>query len=354
MNNLRTERTLWIFLLSSREDKPDSNDLRDLAFGIYCLESAKILKEDISLVVDCTAPDYVDSINKEFGNTEYDIYPSKTLTDVINTSPEYKHLVMFVLGHGSYYGIASKPEDISPHSLFSSVRANTSLKTATIFLGQCYAGIFNYMNAESVNNGEGTKSPQIVIMGATNLHTSIASKANENINGNVINWIANIFLFYIFLWFRQPIDMDGDSLCTLMDSFKFAGLMTNVKYEDIKISKFIEKLKDSQSISKKISNAQDRLDLYTDLCRKQLKKRKNLLAIKIKRTNKRARKSRIRKVKIANLFYNFYFLEAMKHKLDVEKYKSKRSEILSIYLFNHQDPWILHSRLAQDIEYSLK
>ena len=159
MNNLRDEKTFWMFLLSSRNAQPEKNHIRDVGFGLYCLEKAGIDKNDIILVIDCTPPDQVESVLKEFTNQTYVIHSSSELGKLIEGNVDYKNMVLFVFGHGSQSGIASNPKDISPYKLYSSIKQSKSLKTATVYLGQCYAGLFNHMNAQACRNDDGTSSP---------------------------------------------------------------------------------------------------------------------------------------------------------------------------------------------------
>jgi hypothetical protein len=84
-----------------------------------------------------------------------------------------------------------------------------------IVLTQCYAGIFNYLDA--------LESPQLVVIGATNLNPSVSAeiklpKAMQLEDGSTgkDKWSANIFALGFFAWLANPLDLDGDGATNLV------------------------------------------------------------------------------------------------------------------------------------------
>lgn len=351
MNNLREEKTFWIFLLSSRKQQPESNNIRDVGFGLYCLENAHIDKNDIFLLIDCEPMDQVQSILKEFTNQSYDICPSSKLVEIIRKNEEYTHMVLFVLGHGSECGIASRPIDITPHMLYSSIRQSSTLVTATVYLGQCFAGLFNYMDAQSVFKEDGKKSPNIIVLGATGLYSSIASSTTEKIKDCKIRWAANIFLYYVFLWFKNPLDKDGDSHFTIMDSFKYAALMTNFRNNGIRVENFIDKLRQIQKISRRIKFWEKQFLRVLDTLKLLEDNTKKIFSKPVARSNKHARQTKVRSIRRNKSQKDFFYKSLAQAKYNLNLYKRNREDILEIFLFNSQEAWVLHSLVAQQVEF---
>ncbi len=340
-----------MFLLSSRQPQPESNNIRDVAFGLYCLEHAGILKKDIFLLIDCTPPDHVKSIIKEFSDQSYDIHHSSELTEIIRTNLDYKHMVLFVLGHGSQEGIASSPKDITPHSLFSSVKESSSLETATIYLGQCYAGLFNHMNALACVKEDGNKSPSIIVLGATGLYASISSSITEKIKESNVRWSANIFLYYVFLWFKNPLDKDGDLHFTIIDSFKYAGLMTNSRNCGLRVENFVDKLRQTQKITKKISFWKGQYDRVFKVLVNIEANLKKAYQKTVTKKDKRARINKLKTLKRIKRLKAFYYRLGADADYNLKLAKRDREDMLEIFLFNSQEAWVLHSLLAQEVEF---
>lgn len=52
------------------------------------------------------------------------------------------------------------------------------------------------------------------------------------------NWPANLFLLFVFKWFLQPVDVDGDGKYTIIDSYKYAGAISNMANKQLKAQAF--------------------------------------------------------------------------------------------------------------------
>lgn len=232
------QRTKWVLFLSSSAHEPEVRHILDLVFGLMCLERAGILQSDIFIYVD--GPEQ--SIASLFAVGSAYPYQIKRSEDFFTDVPANLHdnLVMFVTGHGSPQGIdAAIP--ITPNKLISAIKNMANLNHAIVYLGQCYAGLFNYVNASRERIGE-RLSPEVILIGATNLHESLSSPTTEQFGPQSIPWLANIFLLHVFKWISLPTDIDGDGRNTVMDSYKYAGVHSNVINKQYKANGFIAML----------------------------------------------------------------------------------------------------------------
>jgi len=219
---LKAGRTKWVLFLGAKQD-PEQRHVLDLAFGVVCLESAGISSHDIEIYVDGNDRQFVDQFIHTGTQNKYAV---GTSADFFTSLAQNTHdnLMMFVTGHGSMDGIDA-PTSILPYALLQAVKGAPALQQAVLYLGQCHAGIFNYIGAG--NSISGGKGANVIIVGATNLHDSLSTSTSEDLAGKKIVWVANLFLLHVFKWISNPVDVDGDGLCTVMDSYKYAGIMTN-------------------------------------------------------------------------------------------------------------------------------
>lgn len=216
--------TKWVLFLSAKGDA-EWRHIMDLAFGVLCLERAGVNISDISIYVD--GADRV-SIENFIGNGTKSPFVVKESKEffIDQSTNTHENLVMFVTGHGGPEGIdAAQP--ITPYGLLNSLKGSPNLKHAVVYLGQCYAGTFNYIGAGSKTKQDGVVDPEVIFIGATNLHESLSSSTSEFFVSGPVSWHANLFLLFAFKWFSNPIDLDGDGKHTIMDSYKYAGVFSN-------------------------------------------------------------------------------------------------------------------------------
>lgn len=243
MVRLLNNNTKWVLFLASTGE-PEHRFLFDLAFGVCCLESRGIRNDDIFIYVDGTDRNVIYNLISAGTNHRYNIKPTSDffIDNAVNT---HDNLVMFITGHGSIYGIdAAVP--IKPYNLLDSIKNTPVLNRAIIYLGQCYAGIFNYIGAgRRVHNADRShNNPDVILIGATNLHESLSLSTTEQLlAGNNITWYANIFLLHIFKWISNPVDIDGDMHLTIMDSYKYAGALSNTANKGFKVGTFYNSIK---------------------------------------------------------------------------------------------------------------
>lgn len=199
------------------------------------LEKAGISSDDISIYVDGQDRVNISVLFSIASTNKYEIKETSNFFDDLQVN-EYENIVMFVTGHGSEMGLDSKAA-ITPYGLVGALKETNNLEKSIIYLGQCYAGIFNYIRA---GRAKDSSEPEIVLIGATNLHESLSSSTEEVFpSGNALRWIANLFLLHVFKWISEPHDIDGDNHNTIMDSYKYAGVMTNRSHKKIKSSCFV-------------------------------------------------------------------------------------------------------------------
>lgn len=245
--------TRWVLFLSSHADA-EPRHIQDLAFGVMCLEQAGVSIKDIDIYVDGSDRVSIDNFIKSGTTSPITVKQSKDFfTDQAKNTHE--NLVMFVTGHGGLGGLDADPP-ITPHGLLNSIKSSPNLKQAVVYLGQCYAGIFNYIGAGSKSLANGMSDPDVIFIGATNLHESLSHSTSETLVTGPQNWPANLFLLFAFKWFLNPVDVDGDGKHTIIDSYKFAGAISNMANKQIKAQAFPQ----THDLQKKWVTAKDAHD----------------------------------------------------------------------------------------------
>ncbi|HGY4820408.1 TPA: hypothetical protein ACNV1K_005181 [Klebsiella aerogenes] len=233
--SLIQSRTKWVLFLSTSEHDPEDRHIQDLVYGLMCLEKAGISPTDIFIYVDGQNRQNITNLFSIATQNQYAISRTDDFFSDLQANV-YENLVMFVTGHGSERGIdAAVP--ITPYMLINALKAAPNLDKVVVYLGQCYAGVFNYVNAGR-GRGNDCHSPDIILIGATNLHESLSSSTQEQFpNGNLL-WVANLFLLHVFRWISEPHDIDGDGHNTIMDSYKYAGVGSNRQNKESKTNSF--------------------------------------------------------------------------------------------------------------------
>jgi hypothetical protein len=129
-----------------------------------------------------------------------------------------KYAIFVFTGHGGPFGVGCEqgipPIDFSAYNLISTIGSKSHLELGIIVFGPCFSGIYNFVDTYN-------QSAKLCIIGATNLHMSLLVSMNTS------SPILNVFLNFFHEWIKSPIDIDGDSKCTLLDGYKFAAIKTN-------------------------------------------------------------------------------------------------------------------------------
>jgi hypothetical protein len=227
-------KTTWALLLSSNGNT-ENRHVQDIAFGLSCLENAGIDPASIRIYIDGSGRHSIEQFVSLGSRNRHTVYNSTDFFADLSRNTN-DNLVVFVTGHGNLRGIEGQAP-ISPHRLITDIKSSPSLKRAVVYLGQCYAGVFNYIGAGNRLTPR-SAGPDVVLIGATNLYESISVSTTENLPSGQAQWVANFFLLYVFKWISTPIDVDGDGVSTIIDSFKFAGVASNVQNKKLKIDSF--------------------------------------------------------------------------------------------------------------------
>ncbi|MGP1439392.1 MAG: hypothetical protein ACTTJ3_01470, partial [Treponema sp.] len=215
---LKTEKTNWIFLLTS-QDEPELRHVDDVGFGIDSLIRSGIAIEDITIIIDSSKQTTLQVIRKKEGFDNKTVYKSSELKELFKKN-SHDNIVLFVNGHGNYHGLDSTPI-ITPFDLLDCLQNANNLKYGVVFLGQCFAGIFNYMPVMK-REKNGKQLPPLVVVGSAGLNLSVSSTRVVQ-EKTKKPYQANIFLYYLFKWIEKPEDIDGDGNYSLIDAYKYVS-----------------------------------------------------------------------------------------------------------------------------------
>lgn len=311
MVRLSNDRTKWVLFLSSAGE-PEDRFIFDLAFGVYCLESRGIPSQDIHIYVDGADRPSISSLISVGTNYPYVIKETSEFF-VDSADNDYNNLVMFVTGHGSIQGIyAANP--IKPYKLLDCLKSSPALERAIIYLGQCFSGVFNYVGAGKVRRDDGTNDPDVILIGATNLHESLSSNTTEKVLTGDLTWCANVFLLHLFKWISNPVDIDGDTHLTIMDSYKYAGAMSNTSNKGAKIGSFFNSIKLHGEFIDAVKQHEEYEKYYSE-----------------------------------QVAADPSVIKSLKTFVDLKAAETKYTNQLNLHLV-HQECWILNSRPSQYIE----
>ena len=216
-------------LIATSKNYVEDRFLYDVNHGIDILRSRGVSDEDIAIITDATKGTWVEKC-ANMANIPF--YTSSMLISVIENA-ECDSLFIVSSCHGSMDGIDSVTP-IKPFSLNKALKNNKYAKNILVFLGQCYAGIFNFMDVRD-------NEKNIVYIGATDINTSFSCMLSG------CGWVANISVFALFKWIESPPHIDGDGVYSITDLYKFVSCFTN------SITNEIEKIQTSHLIDASVS-----------------------------------------------------------------------------------------------------
>lgn len=217
------EGSKFIFIATSRSYIED-RFLYDINYGIGVLKSRGVANENITVILDIAIGTWIGKYNNM---TDVVFSTSSKLNSLIENT-ECNNLFIISSCHGSLNGIDSVTP-IKPFSLNQAVKNNKYAQNILVFLGQCYAGIFNFMDVRD-------KEKNIVYIGATDINTSLSCMLKG------YPWVANISVIAFFEWLNNPKDVDGDGVFSITDLYKYVSYFTN------DVTREIEKVQTSHLI----------------------------------------------------------------------------------------------------------
>ena len=162
--NLFSSNTLWVFISGNDE----SRFIGDIRFGLTVLKSKGINDENIRIFIDGEQNLIHARFGEELGSNEV---LSISLLEEELIKDAYKNVVLFTTGHGNEFGLDGN-NPVSPHELLRIVRAIPNLERGLFVIGQCYAGIFNYVEAKPAKNKTGA---EFCILGSAGFSPSLSS-----------------------------------------------------------------------------------------------------------------------------------------------------------------------------------
>lgn len=233
-----SESSKFIFIATSQSHIED-RFLYDINYGIGILKNRGVADENITVIIDLAIGTWVGKYNNM---TKVSIFPSSNLNSLIE-STECDNLFIVSSCHGSLDGIDSVTP-IKPFPLNQALKNNKYAKNILVFLGQCYAGIFNFMDVRD-------KEKNIVYIGATDINASLSYMLND------CGWVANISVIALFKWLEKPRDVDGDGVYSITDLYKFVSYFTN------NVTNQIEKIQTAHLIDVSVSLRLEEMRLST-------------------------------------------------------------------------------------------
>jgi hypothetical protein len=173
--------------------------LDDISFGVECLLYRNVPVDNILIFVDQpSGSNFLSAYNFPKG---IEARPTAKLYDIV-TAKKVGNLIIVVTGHGEHLGISALPL-IKPSDLLVTIKNMSDIRSSLIVLGQCFAGIFNYLEARSRDPETGVvQVPEVCLVGATELTFSVSSYIDLSTAPDSFNsftacnkqWQANLFL----------------------------------------------------------------------------------------------------------------------------------------------------------------
>lgn len=247
------DNTFWVFI----SDSTESRHVYDVIHAVSVLYKKGVSDKDIRYFTDDNqAVKYTSS----FGCP--DPLPIASLDSELKATEGYKNLFIIVGGHGGAEGVGH-PVKISPYYLTVLSRSAPGVEFVSIVLAQCFAGVFNFIDARS--------EPPIVMLGAANLGSSLSIPINfplvSTSGSSITGWAANSFMFHLFRWLLTPKDIDGDGRVSLLDAYKASGSSASVDIIAAKPNTFLE----SQTTAVELQAVRTRLQKEADDAANQMR-----------------------------------------------------------------------------------
>ena len=222
-----SSNTIFLFIITSSRNVED----RFLYDAEYCIKSIRSKGVELANIIVATDTEFNLVCAKCPAVNGVSFITSEQIPSTIENL-QGDNLIVVTDCHGTIQGIDAK-NTILPHTLTTALKNNPSIQNVLVFFGQCYAGIYNWVDIRHEHKN-------IVYIGATGFDTSLSYQLNG------FTWCANISIIAFIEWVLNPIDIDGDGCLTVMDLYKFTAWLTNTVTDNI------EKLQTSLLIDKKV------------------------------------------------------------------------------------------------------
>ncbi|MDD9940867.1 MAG: hypothetical protein OXU20_07525 [Myxococcales bacterium] len=302
----------WLFIAASQEPR----HLSDIVFGASVLRARGVPMDRILVFTDHPAPG---TILSGFGLAN--VHPLADLVTVAPTLESCTACVTVVTGHGVHDGIGQQAPALAPCDVLAATRGVPGVTCGVVVVGQCFAGVFNYLDAVS--------DCPVALLGATNLNTSLSVpvKLSTRVQGDdgsstLETWSANLFLYHFFLWLQAPVDVDGDGLVTLIDAYKYAGTRSSSATTSVKSQTFVE----ATLLAAELPALRDQ---FQDVA---LRLQQGVSAA--------TTPAELLKMQV----------ELQQAKLAFESRVTRLDERLQV-LHSHQDAWVLHANFARTVSF---
>lgn len=227
---INNNNTLYAFISDSDEPR----HVFDIVHGVLTLLNNGVPSHSIIIFTDFSQANLY---TQPFFNT-INIYNIAMMNPILHSQTIYSNIILIVTGHGRPDGIGTSALSIPPYDLIDTTRKITNIQCGIVILCQCYAGVFNFIDA--------TQHPPVVVIGAANLGPSLSPPINFTLYDKntppqplVQGWQANAFMFFFFRWLNNKCDIDGDGVNSLIDAYKYAGANSNSAISNIKVNTFI-------------------------------------------------------------------------------------------------------------------
>lgn len=291
--------SVWFLIAESSEPR----HIFDLIYAYKILYQIGIDKKKIYLFSD-TFFDSNISFSNIFDHTISNIRELENISSSLKLNFQ-ENLFVAVSGHGIEQGFSSF-KSLS----FINILKQSKAKYCCCIFTQCYAGIFHYIDTQK--NKEEINCTKFVVLGSTNLNMSISVLSDNLDLFTPINsepWSANIFFINVFNWLYitknnfSHADIDGDNFASLLDCYRYAGVISNKNFEE-----------------NKSKNILDLLSIYNQI-----------------------------PASINNILASSLSIEEKNFKINILYYNLNS---LTNFISLHQEPWILNANLARDLHFN--
>lgn len=231
--DISLKETRFLFLAPAIDNAMERH-LLDLLYGILILLLKGVNSNNIYLFTENISDEKLDYLINTM-TLQRSFFNIKEIKEYYNfiKKDDMENCVVFISSHGNPDGICTN-ENLKPFTFISNFNL-TKYKNIVIYFGQCYSGIYNFLPLDKCVDLE---KKNIVLAGATGFYPSLSLPVTVTIDSNCINWNSNTFLYNLFNWFYNFIDIDDDKKFSVMDSFKYSATYADSRIQDFKLKEF--------------------------------------------------------------------------------------------------------------------